>query len=278
MSYKFVIAVLFLCLSFTVRFSFAQTQTYSSVKIDSLTAAQVKAILNQLPTDPFQKRIYQQQGKALPYRLLLPKNYDKNKKYPLVISFHNSTRIGNDNEKQLEPLARIWLRTEIQEKYPCFVLAPQFNARSSSYITNRGGVLESKPSSDINLILNLLKQLEREFGTIDQNRIYLIGYSMGASTAQNLMSLAPEKFAALASLAAVPDFSNLKAMSRKDILLIHGQKDGDNPYQGSVELFNQLKGNPKATFITFTELDHNNIHIPFLLSAQIPQWLFGKHR
>ncbi len=277
MPYKFVVVILFLCLSFAVRFSFAQTQTFNAVKIDSLTAAQAKAILNQLPTGQFQKRVDQQKAKALPYRLLLPKNYNKNKKYPLVISFHNSTRIGNDNEKQLEPLARIWLRDEIQEKYPCFVLAPQFNARSSSYVPNQGGVLESKPSDDIRLVLNLLKQLEREFGTIDQSRIYLVGYSMGASTAQNLLSLAPEKFAALVSIAAVPDFSNLKAMSRKDILLIHGQKDNENPYQGSVELFNKLKGNQKATFITFTELDHNNIHIPFLLSAQIPQWLFGKH-
>lgn len=268
---------IFLFLSLLTTFSFAQTQNYSPIKIDSLSAAQTRTKLNQLPTDQFQKRVYKQDKKELPYRILLPRGYDKNKKYPLVITFHNSTRIGNDNEKQLEPLARIWLREEIQEKYPCFVLAPQFNERSSNYTANKEGVLESKPSNDINLVFNIMKQLEQEFPNIDKSRIYLIGYSMGGSTAQNMLSLAPQKFAALVSLAAVPDFSNLKAMKRKNILLIHGQKDDENPYKGSVDLFNKLS-NKRATFLTFTELDHNNIHIPFLLTEQIPQWLFGRHR
>lgn len=278
MQNKFVIILLLLLLSLAAQFSFAQTQIDNPLEIDSLTAAQTRAKMNQLPTDQFQKRVYKQEKKELPYRLLLPKNYDQNKKYPLVITFHNSTRIGNDNEKQLEPLARIWLRDEIQEKYPCFVLAPQFNERSSNYTPNKDGVLESKPSNDINLVFNLMEQLEHEFPNIDKSRIYLVGYSMGGSTAQNMLSLAPKKFAALVSLAAVPDFSNLKAMNRKDILLIHGQKDNENPYKGSVELFNKLKSNKRATFLTFAELDHNNIHIPFLLTTQIPQWMFEKHQ
>lgn len=277
MQNKFASFLLFLFLS-TAQFSFAQTQNSDPIKIDSLTAAQIRTKLNQISVDQFQKRVYQQKGKELPYRLLLPKNYDKNKKYPLVITFHNSTRIGNDNEKQLEPLARIWLREEIQEEYPCFVLAPQFNERSSNYTPNKDGILESKPSSDVNLVFSLMKQLEQEFPNIDKSRIYLVGYSMGGSTAQNMLSMAPQKFAALVSLAAVPDFSNLKAMNRKDVWFIHGQKDDENPYKGSVELFNRIKSNEKAIFTTFTELDHNNIHIPFLLTEQIPKWLFEKHQ
>jgi predicted peptidase len=195
------------------------------------------------------------------------------RKYPLVIMLHNSGKIGVDNELQLDPLARTWLRTAIQEQFPAFILAPQFSRRSSNYHPDRG-IQVSAPSADVAAILDLLHKLEQEYPNIDRSRIYLVGYSMGASTAQNLMSLAPERFAAMVSIAAVPDISNLKEFSHKPIWLIHGQQDDDNPYSGSVYLFNKLKGNKQLVFTTYTELNHNNITIPFLASDAIPRWLF----
>lgn len=88
--------------------------------------------------------------------------------------------------------------------------------------------------------------------------------------------MAPDKFAAIVSVAAVPDFSNLKKVSRKNIWLIHGEKDDENPYIGSVELFDKLSSNKKMAFTTFSNLNHNNIVIPFLLTEEIPKWLFEK--
>jgi len=257
-------------------FASAQVQILDSTQVDSLTFKATREVLNKLPTDKFQKQVFLQAGKQLPYRLLIPKNYTENKKYPLVITFHNSTRIGNDNENQLEPLSKIWIRNEIYDHYNCFVIAPQFNTRSSNYVANDGGILISRPSDDVNLVLELLKNVEKTYPNVDKSRIYLVGYSMGASTAQNIMSLAPQKFAAMVSVAAVPDFSNLKAIKTKNIFLIHGAKDTENPYEGSVELFKMLKNNSSLIFKTFTALDHNNINIPLLLTDEIPKWLFSK--
>lgn len=254
-----------------------QTQRFDSTKVDSLTFTETRTEINKISTENFLKRSYKKGDTALPYRFLLPKNYKANQKYPLVITFHNSTRIGNDNQKQLEPLSKIWIRDEIFDKYNCFVIAPQFNERSSNYSENENGVLVSKPSKDVQLILELLKEIEGEY-PIDKSRIYLVGYSMGASTAQNLMSIAPQKFAAIVSIAAVPDFSNLNALKSKNILLIHGQKDTENPYAGSLALFEKLKGNKRLTLETYTELNHDNINIPLLLSDKIPKWLFNEHK
>ena len=270
--------IIFFAFGINSSFAVAQIQTFDHLQVDSLTFVETKAIINKIPNDKFEKRIYKHNNTELPYRLLFPKNYDIKKKYPVVITFHNSTRIGNDNEKQLEPLSKIWLRTEIYENYNCFVIAPQFNERSSNYLANENGLLLSKPGDKINLVLDLLNEMEAKYTNIDQSKIYLVGYSMGASTAQNLLSLAPQKFAAVVSIAAVPDFSNLKAMKRKSILLIHGQKDVENPYKGSAELFEQLKQSKKITFKTFTELNHDTINIPLLLSAEIPEWLFKQHK
>lgn len=255
----------------------AQTQNFKDTKIDSITFVQTKAKLNNLPTDQFKKQIYKQKESQLPFRFLLPKNFNRAKKYPLVITLHNSTRIGNDNENQLEPLAKIWIREEIYDNYNCFVVAPQFNERSSNYIENENGILVSKPSTAVDLVLGLLKNLEKEYPNIDKSRIYLVGYSMGASTAQNILNKVPKLIAGMVSIAAVPDLSNLDAIKNKNIWLIHGEQDIENPYKGSVELFEKLKNNKKIIFTTYSALNHNNINMPLLLSKEIPEWLFNQN-
>ncbi|BFM44885.1 hypothetical protein CFS9_35260 [Flavobacterium sp. CFS9] len=271
-----VLAMLFLTLS--LNFASAQRKEFRETTVDSLTFVNNRKALNSLNTDSFLKRIFTKENVQIPYRLLTPKNNSNNQKYPLVITFHNSTRIGNDNENQLEPFAKIWLRPEIYNKYQCYVIAPQFSTRSSNYEKNSDGIQISKPSKDVFALLELIQNIEKEYPNINKNRIYLIGYSMGGSTAQNLLNIAPNQFAATVSVAAVPDFSNLKKLSQKNIWLIHGKKDDDNPYIGSIELFNKLSTNKNLTFTTLNHLNHNNIVIPFLLTEEIPKWLFDKHK
>lgn len=274
--YKRNLVLLFLTL--TVHFAFAQKKEFRQTTVDSLTFVNNRKILNSLNTDPFVKKIFTKEKIQIPYRLLTPKNNSNNQKYPLIITFHNSTRIGNDNENQLEPFAKIWLRPEIYNKYQCYVIAPQFNERSSTYEENSDGIQISKPSKDVFALLQLIENVEKEYPNIDKNRVYLVGYSMGGSTAQNLLNIAPNKFAAAVSVAAVPDFSNLKKLSNKSIWLIHGQKDEENPYIGSVELFDKLPSNKQLIFTTLSNLNHNNIVIPFLITEEIPNWLFERHK
>lgn len=253
----------------------AQQQLSDTTHIDSLYAITVKKQLNKLPVDNYKKRMYQNKDVTIPYRFLTPKDHDISLKYPLVITFHNSSRIGTDNENQLEPLARIWVRDTIYTTYKCFVLAPQFSRRSSNY-TDTGNGLVAKPSDEVALLLDLIRKIQQEYPNIDRNRIYLVGYSMGASTAQNLFSMNPDQFAALVSIAGVPDLSNTDKLVTKKIWLIHGEKDDENPYPGSETLFRRLKGNKKLVFTSFPYLNHHNIMIPFLLTDAIPKWLFKK--
>lgn len=273
---KEILTIIFLIL--IANSTFAQKNELREAIVDSLTFVNNRKIVNSLNTDVYVKKTFTKENIQIPYRLLKPKNNSNNQKYPLVITFHNSSRIGNDNENQLEPFAKIWLRPEIYNKYQCYVIAPQFSKRSSNYEKNIDGIQISKPSKDVFALLELIKNVEKEYPNIDKNRVYLIGYSMGASTAQNLLNIAPNKFAATVSVAAIPDFSNLKKLSKKNIWLIHGEKDDENPYMGSLELFNKLFLNKNLIFTTFSNLNHNNIVIPFLITEEIPKWLFEKHK
>jgi len=273
---SFILASL-LCLA-TLRAS-AQQQVFNDVFPDSLTSAQTRKQLNDLPADPYLKQTFVKGDKSINYRLLLPDENGNHVKHPLVITFHNSTRIGTDNERQLEPLARIWLRTEIRRQYPAFVIAPQFQTRSSNYYPDSARhCLISKPSEDVYLLLELIREVKKKYPQIDTNRIYLVGYSMGASTAQNLMNMAPKTFAAMVSIAAVPDFVDIKRTRQKPTWLIHGRQDNENPYQGSEYLYQAMKDNPDLLFTTYNKLDHNLITIPLLLTDQVPAWLFTRHK
>lgn len=274
--YKRNLVLLFF--AFIANFAFAQKKEFRETTVDSATFINNRKILNSLNTDSFVKKTFNKENIQIPYRLLTPKNNSNNQKYPLIITFHNSSRIGNDNENQLEPFAKIWLRPEIYNKYQCYVIAPQFSERSSVYEKNSDGIQVSKPSKDVFALLELIENVEKEYPNIDKNRIYLVGYSMGASTAQNLLNIAPDKFAATVSVAAVPDFSNLKKLNKKNIWLVHGQKDDENPYIGSVELFDKLSSNKHLIFTTLNNLNHGNIVIPFLVTEEIPKWLFEKRK
>lgn len=276
MNEKFITLIAIFLTGLVSIHSYAQIHVVEDKTIDSVEFSGTRKILNDLPVDKFQKKIFVNGSSTIPYRILIPKDVQA-KKYPLVITFHNSSRIGNDNQNQLEPLARIWLRENIYNDFNCFVIAPQFNERSSSYHQENSGILTSTPSNDAREILKLIEEIERTY-PVDKNKIYLVGYSMGASTAQNILNINPKKFAALVSIAGVPDFSNLKKLKNNNIWLIHGREDIENPYIGSAELYARLKNNKNLFFITFNNLQHNNIMIPYLLSDEIPKWLFKTSR
>src|SRR5688500_14477927 len=51
--------------------------------------------------DSFEKKWLVVEKDTLPYRLLLPPDYNPKKEYPLILFLHGAGERGNDNEKQL---------------------------------------------------------------------------------------------------------------------------------------------------------------------------------
>src|ERR1700674_4103319 len=62
---------------------------------------------------------------TMPYRLFIPPEYEKEKKYPLILWLHGAGGAGKDNLRQISedqiPGTHTWTKPEIQAKYPAFV-------------------------------------------------------------------------------------------------------------------------------------------------------------
>jgi predicted peptidase len=207
------------------------------------------------------------------YRLFKPKQQNANQKFPLVIVYHGSgTPIGNDNISQLGVLQKLFASADIQNKYPAYVLAPQFPTRSSDYIMDSArNLLYSKSSPCLNVALQLIDSLKSNLN-IDNKRIYVVGFSMGGSTVINSLSARPDLFAAAISISGIPQFGKIKQLKAIPIWLIHGIDDTENYINSDEQFYKE-----KSKHILFWKLKattHNNVFTTTTLGETLPKWLF----
>src|SRR5687767_13969003 len=73
----------------------------------------------------YEKQTFVTNTDSLPYRLLLPKNFNPKKNYPLVFVLHGAGERGNDNQKQLIHGGKLFLREDVRKEYPAIVVFPQ---------------------------------------------------------------------------------------------------------------------------------------------------------
>lgn len=127
---------------------------------------------------------------GLKYNLFIPKNYDSSKKYPLVLFIEDAGVLGQDTRIALAQGigAVIWTKPEEQKRHECFVLAPQLPGPT---ITND----EFEASEELETIKKLLDTIVKNY-SIDENRIYGTGQSMGCMATCELNIRYPDLFAA----------------------------------------------------------------------------------
>lgn len=212
----------------------------------------------------------------LKYRMFKPSQQQSGEPYPLVIVYHGSGSIGLDNRSQLGLFQKIFVSPDIQENYPAYVLAPQFSTRSSDYsIDTTRNLLCSTSRPCLNSVFELIDSLKLSLN-IDSNRIYVVGYSMGASTAINSLSKRPDLFAAGISISGIPQFDNTQGLSDIPIWLIHGTSDTVNPIDSDEQLYTEISD--KIRFWKLKGKTHDNIVTQHLLGDTLPNWLFDQSK
>ena len=166
----------------------------------------------------------------LNYRLYSPK--ESAEKKPLILILHGAARRGNDNFRQLDFLAYYYTKKSIQKENPAYVLVPQCASNrvwmqldSASTPFMHYNQDNAKEKEEITLMISLLNKLIKQ-DAIDTNRIYITGFSMGATGVWDIITRYPDMFAAAAIMAGSSDTSKAKVLQNTDVWAFTGENDG----------------------------------------------------
>ena len=208
-----------------------------AVVLLSLCALSVSAKVDVYKTE---KRIFENGNTVLPYRLVLPENYDDAKSYPMLVFLHGAGERGNDNELQLFHCVQ-YLADTLPE---CIIVAPQCPANNQWVDTpwTKGAYSIDKvpESNELKAVVELLDTLQEEFN-VDADRIYASGLSMGGFGAWDLMMRHNDYFAAGILVCGGGDLSQAEALKDTPLFVFHGDADPTVPVSGSRDVVQAIR-------------------------------------
>jgi predicted peptidase len=231
--------------------------------------------------DRFEPRTFSgADGNKLNYRLLKPKDYDPNRKYPLVLFLHGAGERGDDNQRQLVHGMNDFASDEVMGKYPAFVVAPQCPNGKKWVEVDWGAATHTapdKPSTSLQLAFETLAALQKEF-SIDDSRIYVTGLSMGGYGTWDAAERKPDYFAAAAPICGGGDEGNAKKLAKLPIWAFHGDQDGAVKVERTRRMIEAIKaagGEPKYT--EYAGVGHNSWSQTYR-NPEFYAWLFAQQR
>ncbi|MEE3624213.1 alpha/beta hydrolase-fold protein [Nitrospirillum sp. BR 11752] len=218
-------------------------------------------------------------GRAVPYRLLAPATVAAQStlaKLPLVVVLHGSGSIGQDNAGQMTGFAKAWALPDLRQRFPAYVVVPQVDTRSADYAPGVDGLLASHPGASLPAVLALVDDLVGRL-PVDTTRIYVVGFSMGASAALDALVAKPGRFAAAVAFSAVPpDRTQAAGVAAVPTLQVHGDADMENPYAPDhawAEAVAAAGGAP--VFIRYQGMEHR-LPPDMILAPGWREWLFAQ--
>lgn len=230
--------------------------------------------------DTFRADSFRAGGIALPYRVVAPGAVVRGERYPLVLVLHGSGAIGGDNRSQLGPFARAWARPDIRARFPAYVVVPQFATRSAVYAPDPDdGMPSSLGTPALNAAFSLVERL-RDSLPVDSARIYVVGFSMGASAAWQALVRRPGLFAAAVPVGGVPPRRALAAsLARVPVLVVHGSADDENPFGAARAMYDALRraGSRRVALREYVRLGHQ-VPAAFVADTGWRVWLFAQRR
>lgn len=152
-------------------------------------------------------------GHTLPYNLFIPKDYDASKSYPLIMFIGDASTVRPD---VTAPLTQgyggiIWATAKEQAKHPCFVLVPQY----STVTVND----KFETSYEVEMTIRLIQSLLGRY-SIDADRLYTTGQSMGGMMSMYFNVAHPDFFAASLYAGCQWDTSKMAHFARQKFFYV----------------------------------------------------------
>lgn len=239
-------------------------------------------------------------GISMTYRLFLPDGYESGARYPLVVYLHGAGELDTDDDALLtgNQGPAVWARKEEQAKRPCFVLVPHCHrstggAGSSAPLgwtslmkygpVPGAGRTPFQPNPQLAVAFRILEKVRAEY-SVDADRMYLTGLSMGGFASWAMAIEHPETFAALVPICGGGDPAKLARIAQIPIWAFHGAADPVVPVSGSRASIAALKaagGTPRYTEYAKDMFFLPNAHfswVPAYADEKMREWMFAQER
>jgi predicted peptidase len=224
---------------------------------------------------------------TLPYRLLIPKNYNPTVKYPIVIFLHGAGEKGSDNEAQLAHGSALFLNDSVREKFPAFILFPQCSKNSSwvkAQVTedaakkrNFNFIVDGEPTISMKLLIQLIETLKKDYN-LDRSRFYVGGLSMGGMGTFELVNRKSGEYAAAFPICGGGNAITAPQLVKTKWWIFHGLKDDVVPPELSQTMADAIKAKGgKVKLTLYPEANHNSWDPAFAEKELLP-WLFSNHK
>lgn len=230
----------------------------------------------------FSKELFISDKDSLPYRLLLPKNFDNAKKYPLIVFLHGAGERGNDNELQLVHGKDLFINMNKNNNFPSIVVFPQCSKNSYwanvSRINNSFSFLDDPTeNTSLKLVEGMINELQSNF-KINSNQIYVGGLSMGGMGTFELVYRNPDMFAAAFAICGGANPKIGEKISKTNWRIYHGDKDFVVPVKLSIDMYNSIKSFNKNVYLKiYPNVNHNSWDNVFR-EPDLFKWLFSNSK
>ena len=204
----------------------------------------------------FQKKTFTaDDGFTLPYLIYLPADYNEDTAYPVLLFLHGAGERGTDNRNQLNNVIAKLYEDTSSPFYHTIVVAPQCPNdmqwvdtpwANGNYIQNRIPI--SKPLS---AAVQMMDSLLTEY-SINPNRQYVMGISMGGFGTWDLIMRYPDRFAAAVPICGGADPTKAKLLVDMPIWTFHDTTDGVVPCSGTQMMYKAMV-NAGCKDVTYTE-------------------------
>ncbi|MFN0128292.1 MAG: prolyl oligopeptidase family serine peptidase [Verrucomicrobiales bacterium] len=190
------------------------------------------------------------------------KDLDAKTKYPLVIYLHGK---GNDVlSKAALGFANACSKEENYKERPCLIYAPQ--------CPDENGWQGATGVNLMKTLKDLIKNLP-----VDEDRLYVIGYSMGGYGTFALLNDNPRMFAAGIPIAGGAQVGVAKNLRRIPVWIWHGEKDDVVPPDQSRAIAKALERVKTAKYTEVPGGTHG-IGGEVEKNAEVHKWLFEQKR
>lgn len=214
---------------------------------------------------------------SLPYQFLPGPTPERQ---PLVVFLHGAGERGTDNAAQLRHVVRRFAEPAIRAAFPCQVVAPQcppaarWVERDWSALRHEFPAMPSAPEA---LLLALIQKLT-ETPTVDRDRIYLIGLSMGGYGTWDLIARQPGVFAAAIPICGGGDETMAHRLVRLPIWAFHGTLDTVVPVSRSRNMVAAIRAlGGKVRYTEYAGTGHD-CWTPASREPDLLPWLFAQTR